>query len=362
MAKSVSKPRVKSARNKKSTKLDDFEYETWRALPDELEFPLFQRSGNKEEEEEAIFPARSPRPSRIEEKIAKPRGGSPHELSADEQKKMVVHTIADQIQLEKLKNANLSLELEISRNNVKLASLHTTSPATRHDSSQHGSAKFSQEAVPTDDPESILLPTLTELREKRDLKDKWLPNKFVLSTKGALEYKDMTLSEFVLGFLEMIKQLPTEENRAMLRYLSLLMEKATSYSWTSVSNFHLSMTKLIASGRVSWSDWDFIHSKATTAFSHADLSQSDSRGGLDNVTSPGFPSSGKLSNFNTSMKDYYCKKWNYEGSCSCSKTATNFKQIHKCKVCDSSDHPMLSCKKRRWPVPSLQSQDSNKQG
>ena len=49
----------------------------------------------------------------------------------------------------------------------------------------------------------------------------------------------------------------------------------------------------------------------------------------------------------------YCSDWNYTAKCSCNITDPDYKNIHLCKVCDSHQHPMLHCAKRRYHIPSM---------
>ena len=49
-----------------------------------------------------------------------------------------------------------------------------------------------------------------------------------------------------------------------------------------------------------------------------------------------------------------CQAWNYKGSCSCDSTACNYASHHLCRVCKSSEHPMLHCPKRKMPIPNQQ--------
>lgn len=337
----------KSTRERKPLKMDDYEYEPWSASPYDVEFPTFQASNEKPVD------AKQRTPPKL---VSPPKAQSRANQSEP--------SIAEQIHLETLKQTNLSMELEISKNKLHLAKLEqpkssrsavisrSKTPQLEADNGANTGRKPNESLH--QDLEDFLLPTLANLRKKNDSKEKWLPHQYVLSTKGALDYKDITLSEFVLGFLEMIKDLPHDESKALLRYLSLLMEKATSYSWRSVRNFHFSMNKTITSGRCSWSSWDFIHSKAATAFSHADLLSAISK---ESSSSAAFSQKSSLDKSGSpNSKASYCKQWNYQGSCSCSKVDSDYKNSHKCKVCDAIDHPMLSCKKRRWPVPSFTSQ------
>lgn len=52
----------------------------------------------------------------------------------------------------------------------------------------------------------------------------------------------------------------------MLKYLGLLMLKASSYTWPSVSVFHSHIAKLIELGRLGWMSYEGIKDNAVTCF------------------------------------------------------------------------------------------------
>ena len=69
------------------------------------------------------------------------------------------------------------------------------------------------------------------------------PRNFVPSIQG--EYDKLNLSEFVSGFLIMIKTYDAKLKEAFLAHLELLMIKAISYSWSSVRAFHKFVAKQV---------------------------------------------------------------------------------------------------------------------
>ena len=69
------------------------------------------------------------------------------------------------------------------------------------------------------------------------------PHNFVPSIQG--EYDKLNLSEFVSGFLIMIKTYDVKLKEAFLVHLELLMIKAISYSWSSVRAFHKFVAKQV---------------------------------------------------------------------------------------------------------------------
>ena len=58
-------------------------------------------------------------------------------------------------------------------------------------------------------------------------------------------------------------------------------------------------------------------------------------------------------------KDLLYREWNYTGKCSCAISDASYKAVHRCRVCDSPDHAMLTCAKRKYPIPALQSASSS---
>ena len=123
--------------------------------------------------------------------------------------------------------------------------------------------------------------------------------------------------------------------------VKLLMERAATYSWNSVRNFHFSINTAVEAGRLSLQHFDQIKDRAQTFFTHADL-----------PPAPTIPCvSTTSSQVRNNKKDTYCKEWNYTGKCQCSPTEAPYKDIHRCRVCDA-DHEMLQCAKRRFPIPS----------
>ena len=171
----------------------------------------------------------------------------------------------------------------------------------------------------------------------------------VFSAKGTLDYDKLDISEFVCAFLEFIQQQPQLHHKNLLQFLQLLMEKAMNYSWSSVRNFNLSINQAFAQGRLTWGQMDVIQARSNTFFSHADLRSSQNMG--SKFTGP----RQQRDSPRREQKDSYCTDWNYTAKCSCNITDVEYKNAHHCKVCDSDQHPMLHCSKRRYPIPSNRS-------
>ena len=83
------------------------------------------------------------------------------------------------------------------------------------------------------------------------------PHDFVPSIQG--EYDKLNLSEFVSGFLFMMKTYDAKLKEAFLAYLELLMIKAISYSWSSVRAFHKFVAKQVEQRRLEWHDTKAIN-------------------------------------------------------------------------------------------------------
>ena len=78
-----------------------------------------------------------------------------------------------------------------------------------------------------------------------------------------LEYHSLSISEFICGHLEMVKLCPQFQDDSYA-HLQLLMEKAMTYSWESVKNFHFSCNFLFDQGRMPWQQREIITGNAST--------------------------------------------------------------------------------------------------
>ena len=99
-------------------------------------------------------------------------------------------------------------------------------------------------------------------------------------------------------------------------------------------------------------DWDRIaeiRDMASTFFKHSDLRSTPSKNLNSSASSS---SSSGFSLHELTAKG--CPAWNYKGYCSCDSTASNYAPHHLCRVCKSSEHPMLHCPKRQMPIPNQQ--------
>ena len=113
-------------------------------------------------------------------------------------------------------------------------------------------------------------PTKATSQPRKRSKD-W-PHDFVPSIQG--ECDKLNLSEFVSGFLIMIKTYDAKLKEAFLAHLALLMIKAISYSWSSVRAFHKFVAKQAEQWRLERHDTKAINEQAATFFRHSDLRSS----------------------------------------------------------------------------------------
>ena len=65
---------------------------------------------------------------------------------------------------------------------------------------------------------------------------------------------------------------------------------------------------------------------------------------------------------NHEKKEKYCCDWNYTAKWDCHTTSASHSSNHRCRMCDTMDHPMLHCPKRKIPIPSMPTnRDSTKE-
>ena len=116
-------------------------------------------------------------------------------------------------------------------------------------------------------------PALETLRTRQNSTTKLplLPHYLVLSNKGMSKYKPLNISEFVCGYIEIVKLYPQTQDD-LYGHLQVLMGKAMTYSWNSVKIFHLDCTFLFEQGRMSWRQRNVITGKGQYfLFTSADL-------------------------------------------------------------------------------------------
>ena len=181
------------------------------------------------------------------------------------------------LEIEKLKNDNLKLELEITRAQLEMAKLKGATP------------------------ESPQTPKVVEQP---------------LSLQAALTSTPATSTQ---------KQQSDLSKPALTTHLQLLMERASTYTWLSVHSFHLAIATAIEQNRLSWSNSDAIREKSQTFFTHQDL-RTASQARLSGTSrqqsqaGPQTPFQRSLNRSDRAQKESYCRDWNYTAKCSCSAT------------------------------------------
>ena len=213
--------------------------------------------------------------------------------------------ISSEIELERTRQDNLKLQLEITKAQLELAKLTAPNAAQQQITPDHASPDLPLTNVLATStplhPANASFPTLDTLCTCQKASST-LPNQYVFSSKGTLEYDQLSMSEFVSGYLEFLKTQPELSSSSMLSHLQLLMDKATTYTWASVRNFHLPIHNAVQSKRMLWSDYDKIRERAQTFFTDLDLR-------APSTTSP-------TSAFNRLPKARQTKSyetWNYTG-------------------------------------------------
>ena len=176
-------------------------------------------------------------------------------------------SVENLIHLEILRKENLATQLQMSETQLKLAQLNVSisSPTSDAMATTPPSAltKLRSAIAPTaaSSPglpsEVAEIPSLDQLRSRKKVGAS-LPNNFLFSSKGTVEYDKLELAEFVCGYLEFCKEQPESSKAPLFKHLHLLMERAITYSWSTVRNFHLSVNNAVEQGRLSWRSFESI--------------------------------------------------------------------------------------------------------
>ena len=261
------------------------------------------------------------------------------------------------LELERLKHENLKLQLEITQAQLELAKLqHSPSPASPQAAQSINAPSALHEALAASTPRQLHdlaaanFPTLEQLRDKKK-PGASLPHNYVFSTQGTLSYDSLELPNFVYGYLEYVKEQPNLSHPALISHLQLLMQRAATYTWASVRSFHLAIATAVEQGRLTWNGFDTIRERSQTFFSHNDLRPSRPSAQRSSTQSSARP--------NKPPRDNFCRDWNYTSQCSCQPTSASYTTSHRCRVCDSHDHPMLHCPKRKYPIPNVSPPTAN---
>ena len=226
-------------------------------------------------------------------------------------------SIESLLEHQRVKNENLKLELEITKAQLELAKMKSVSAKPWTPSL--GQPHLLQAAI-TSTPGSALgsgIPMLEQRWEKKK-PGSTLPYNFVFSSKGMTSYESLDLPDFVNGFLEFQKQQADACKPGLTKHLQLPMARASTYNWSSVRSFHLSIATAIDQGRLSWSDCDAICERLQTFFTHQDLRTQPRMLGMQQNQGTQMSQS-ERSNRDKKEK-YYCD-WNYTAKCNCHSTS-----------------------------------------
>ena len=68
------------------------------------------------------------------------------------------------------------------------------------------------------------------------------------------KFKDLTTSEFVYGYLDIVNSASPEKQAVMTRQLMSLLQLASKYKWPAVLSFHAAAFDCIEFGLANWGD------------------------------------------------------------------------------------------------------------
>ena len=116
----------------------------------------------------------------------------------------------EQLELERMRNENLKLELQIKQTELQVAKLTIQDDRASSPAADIRGAPFLQDAA-TSQHEDLLshlhFPGLHDLRQRQKAKS-FLPSSYLFSSKGNIEFDKLDISEFLVGFLEMLSAHP----------------------------------------------------------------------------------------------------------------------------------------------------------
>lgn len=76
--------------------------------------------------------------------------------------------------------------------------------------------------------------------------------------RQAAKYVDLSVQEFVFGFMCIIRKTKSPDKELMLNHLQELMEDAVTYGWESVRNYHSIILQHMEMKRIGWRDTEAI--------------------------------------------------------------------------------------------------------
>ena len=153
----------------------------------------------------------------------------PATMSAVTKKKSAKSSkIHDQLELERLKQQNLQLELQLLSQKEKLGAESFPSPQHQasadargqllHDQSQEKTlwSLMNELTPPSREEQNQLANPTFPVMQQLIASDK---GHTVFSTKGTLDYDKLDISEFVFAFLEFLQQQPQSQHQNLLNFL-----------------------------------------------------------------------------------------------------------------------------------------------
>ena len=135
-------------------------------------------------------------------------------------------SVENQIRLEVLRKENLAMQLKIAETQLQLAQLNVspsacgamaTTPSSSPKKLQSALAPNASSS-PSWPPEFGVISSLDQLRSRKKAGAS-LPNNFLFSAKGTVDYDKLELAEFVCGFLEFYKEQPEASKGPLLIHL-----------------------------------------------------------------------------------------------------------------------------------------------
>ena len=67
-----------------------------------------------------------------------------------------------------------------------------------------------------------------------------------------MAYKNLTLLQFVYGYIDCIRHSAISQQPVMLYHLTHLMDLASGFQWPAVRDFHSRVLKAIEQGATAW--------------------------------------------------------------------------------------------------------------
>ena len=162
------------------------------------------------------------------------------------------------------------------------------------------------------------------------------PHQFVIRLDStSVAYKDLSLAQFVLGYIDCLRNSSVSQQPAMLSHLYQLMDLASRFQWPAVRAFHSRVLKALEQGSTTWGS-DFSRFQTSIFIQSQELSQPSSSQASKVIPPRKRPD-----------KDSVCKEWNFPN---CTAPCVNDK-FHVCLICKANDHRALSCPKHRCSAP-----------